>query len=76
MANNFLKLNEDKTEILLVSPRRKRETLFNNLEKLIIKSGKKARVIQGCLRVGSSGLNPKGDSKGTEKVTRRQGDTN
>ena len=34
MSNNFLKLNEDKTEILLVGPQTKREMLFNNLGKL------------------------------------------
>ena len=33
MSNNFLKLNEDKTEILLVGPKAKREMLFNNLGK-------------------------------------------
>ena len=34
MSNNFLKLNEDKTEILLVSPAMKREMLLNNMGKL------------------------------------------
>ncbi len=34
MNNNFLKLNEDKTEIPLVGPKPKRETLHNNLGKL------------------------------------------
>ena len=33
MSNNFLKLNEDKTEILLVGPKTKRE-MFDNLGKL------------------------------------------
>lgn len=34
MSNNFLKLREDKTEILLVGPKTKREMLFNNMGKL------------------------------------------
>ncbi len=34
MSNNFLKLNEDKTEILLLGLKTKREMLFNNLGKL------------------------------------------
>ena len=34
MSNNFLKLNEDKTGILLVGPKTKREMLFNNMGKL------------------------------------------
>lgn len=34
MSNNFLKLNEDKTEILLVGPIKKREMLLNNMGKL------------------------------------------
>ena len=40
MSNIFFKLNEDKTEILLVGPKTKREMLFNNLGKLtpLIKS--------------------------------------
>ncbi len=36
MSNNFLKLNEDKTEILLLSPKTKREMLFSNLGKLTL----------------------------------------
>ena len=31
MSNNFLKLNEDKTEILLVGPTTKREMMLNNM---------------------------------------------
>ena len=34
MSNNFLKLNEDKTEILLVGPTAKRQLLHNNMGKL------------------------------------------
>ena len=34
MSNNFLKLNEDKTEILLVGPKIKREMLSSDLGKL------------------------------------------
>lgn len=33
MSNHFLKINEDKREILLVEPKAKREMLLNNLEK-------------------------------------------
>lgn len=34
MSKNFLKLNEDKSEIPLVGPKPKREMLHNNLSKL------------------------------------------
>src|SRR4029434_2043936 len=34
MSNNFLKLNDDKTDMLLVGPKTKREMLFYNLGKL------------------------------------------
>ncbi|APZ87908.1 putative truncated RNA-directed DNA polymerase [Anguilla anguilla circovirus] len=34
MSNNFLKLNKDKTEVLLVGPNAKRDALFNRLGNL------------------------------------------
>ena len=33
MSNNFLKLNEDKTEVLLIGPKTKRDAVFNSLGK-------------------------------------------
>ncbi len=36
MKNNFLKLNEDKTEVLLVGLKSKRDELFQTLRKLTL----------------------------------------